>query len=186
VEQENGDDSSTQSRCTRHEWWMGADYRSCLGAIAIQMIEVNRPAGTLQQLRWPPSTLRDYAQEACHGCSCCGRALSGSAVQLKFRWAAGGLGFMNGADRTEYDGDYSSVGAASPRSGYVHLNITGNREKIGWMIETRRCVGQYNKSYYGEREMLIGRNFGSHDVRRPDGNLYVVSLSKGRYIRFRG
>jgi glucose/arabinose dehydrogenase len=113
----------------------------------------------------------------------------------EFSWksavAPAGLGFMRGRGLgPQYEGDMF-VGAATPvlAGGYLfHFNLTGNRRKIG-VDDPRledRVADNLNKFDITESEsLLIGTNFGvGTDIQTgPDGNLYVVSLSRGAVYR---
>ena len=101
--------------------------------------------------------------------------------------APGGIGFVNSkALGSQFENDLF-IGAAAPLldGGYLfHFNLTGNRRKIA-VDDPRlqdRVADNLAKHEITESEsLLIGRNFGVvTDIEtRPNGNLFVVSLSNG-------
>jgi hypothetical protein len=101
--------------------------------------------------------------------------------------APGGIGFVTGRGLgPQYDGDLI-VGAATPSlaGGYLfRFNLTGNRLKIGAddpRLEDRVAENTAKFDATESESLMFGRDFGvSTDIRTgPNGNLFVVSLSKG-------
>ena len=97
------------------------------------------------------------------------------------------IGFLKGrALGPQFAGDLF-VGAATPATvgGYLfHFNLTGNRKKIGVddpRLEDRVADNLAKNDITESESLLIGRDFGvATDIETgPNGNLYVVSISKG-------
>ncbi|MGH3105359.1 MAG: PQQ-dependent sugar dehydrogenase [Gaiellaceae bacterium] len=142
----------------------------------------------LQQIRWSPTNIADTPAEALSRLVMFpGAHYSVPELAWKFEVAPAGIGFVNGrALGSQYDGDLF-VGAARTflEGGFLwHLNLTGNRRKIG-VDDPRlddRVADNVNKWEITESEsLLFGRNFGvaTDIVQGPNGSLYVVSLDQG-------
>jgi glucose/arabinose dehydrogenase len=189
-DQQNGDDSFDELNLVTPGSNMG--WVQIMGPVErlaeFKQIETTLGARTLQQLRWPPTRLADTPDEALARLF----QLPGSHYNdPEFSWryavAPAGIGFLNGrALGPQFEGDLF-VGASTPvlAGGYLfHFNLTGNRRKIG-IDDTRltdRVADNFAKFDLTETEsLLIGRDFGvGTDIQTgPNGNLYVVSLSKG-------
>lgn len=154
----------------------------------------------LQQLRFPPTQLADTPEEALSRLF----VLPGSEYRdPEFSWrfeiAPGGIGFLHGrALGPQYDANLF-MGAAVPvlDGGYLfRFRLTGNRRKVAVddpRLEDRVADNLEKHSFTPpggvpgslgiiESESLrFGRDFGvSTDIQTgPNGNLYVVSLSRG-------
>jgi glucose/arabinose dehydrogenase len=142
----------------------------------------------LQQIRWLPTNIADSPAEALSRLFMLpGAHYSAPEMSWKFEVAPAGIGFLqSSALGQQYQNDLF-VGGARPflEGGHLfHLNLTGNRQKIG-VDDPRladRVADNIHKWEITESEsMLFGRNFGvGTDVQTgPNGNLYVVSLSDG-------
>jgi glucose/arabinose dehydrogenase len=189
-DQENGDDSFDEIN--------RIDAGSNLGWIQImgpaermaqfKQIETTFFGGNLQQLRWPPTLLADSPQEALSRLfTIPGSHYSDPEFSWKFAVAPAGIGFLNStALGPQYRGDLF-LGAATPglAGGYLfHFNLRGNRRGIA-VDDDRlddRVADNAAKFDISESEsLLIGRDFGvGTDIETgPNGNLFVVSLSRG-------
>jgi glucose/arabinose dehydrogenase len=142
----------------------------------------------LQQIRWLPTNIADSPAEALSRLFMLpGAHYSAPEMSWKFEVAPAGIGFLqSSALGQQYQNDLF-VGGARPflEGGHLfHLNLTGNRQKIG-VDDPRladRVADNIHKWEITESEsLLFGRNFGvGTDVQTgPNGNLYVVSLSDG-------
>ncbi len=142
----------------------------------------------LQQIRWSPTNIADSPAEALSRLFMLpGAHYSAPEMSWKFEVAPAGIGFLqSSALGPQYQNDLF-VGGARPflEGGHLfHLNLTGNRQKIG-VDDPRladRVADNIHKWEITESEsLLFGRNFGvGTDVQTgPNGNLYVVSLSDG-------
>jgi aldose sugar dehydrogenase len=114
----------------------------------------------------------------------------------KFEVAPAGMGFMRGrALGPQYEGDLflgasrdSTAGPANNSFGadgyLLRFNLTGNRRKIAVddpRLEDRVADNLTKHEGTESESLLFGAGFGvGTDVRTgPNGNLYVVSLTKG-------
>jgi aldose sugar dehydrogenase len=140
----------------------------------------------LQQIRWLPTNIADSPAEALSRLFMLpGAHYSAPELSWKFEVAPGGIGFLQSrALGPQYRNDLF-VGAARPflEGGHLfHLNLTGNRRKIGVddpRLEDRVADNIHKWEITESESLLFGRNFGvGTDVQTgPNGNLYVVSLS---------
>jgi len=142
----------------------------------------------LQQVRWPPTLIADTAQEAISRLVMLpGAQLKPPEFSWKFEVSPGGIGFMHGrALGPQYEGDLFVGGARDLLEGghLFHLNLTGNRRMIGVddpRLEDRVADNPNKFSIVESESLLFGRNFGTAtDIQTgPNGNLYVVSITKG-------
>jgi glucose/arabinose dehydrogenase len=188
--EQNGDDSF--SEIDRVEPGMNGGWVQVMGPISrlaqYKQIETSPQFFGLQQIRWPPTNIADTAEQLAQRLVMLpGSHYSDPELSFKFEVAPAGIGFMNGrAIGPQYDGDLF-VGGATPalEGGHIfHIQLTGNRRQTG-VDDPRledRVVDNVAKNEITEGEtLLFGRNFGvGTDIRTgPNGNLFVVSLSKG-------
>jgi glucose/arabinose dehydrogenase len=198
-EQENGDDSFSELNIAApgfNSGWvqiMGPPERIA----QFRAIETDptapqpfTPAGYfgLQQVRWSPVNIAATPQEALARLFMLpGAHYSAPELSWKFEVAPGGIGFLSsGALGPQYRNDLFVGGARDLLEGghLFHLNLTGNRNKIG-VDDPRledRVADNLNKWELTESEsLLFGRNFGVvTDIQTgPNGNLYLVSLTHG-------
>jgi glucose/arabinose dehydrogenase len=142
----------------------------------------------LQQLRWPPSNIADTPEDArARMFALPGSHYSDPEFSWKFAVPPAAIGFMagNGLGRS-FRGDLFA-GAATPQTvgGYLfHFNLTGNRRKIAVddpRLEDRVADNTAKHDLTESESLLIGRDFGvGSDIESgPNGNLFVVSLTKG-------
>ena len=142
----------------------------------------------LQQIRWLPTNIANTPAEGLSRLFMLpGAHYSAPELSWKFEVAPGGIGFLSSrALGPQYRNDLF-MGAARVflEGGHLfHLNLTGNRRKIG-VDDPRledRVADNVNKWEITESEsLLFGRNFGIvTDIQTgPNGNLFLVSLSNG-------
>jgi aldose sugar dehydrogenase len=190
--QENGDDSF--SEINRVEPGMNGGWVQIMGPVdriddykAIETSPETDPVtGTvylgLQQERWPPALIADSPEEALSRLFMLpGAHYRDPELSWRFVVEPGGLGFIVGrALGPQFDG-HLVLGAARTflEDGFLfRLRLTGNRRSIAG----RRVIENNHKwDITGSETLLFGRNFGiGTDVQTgPNGNLFVVSLTKG-------
>ncbi len=195
--QENGDDSF--SEINRIEPGMNGGWIQIAGPASrvaqFKEIETTFGGQNLQQIRWPPTNIADTPEEALARLFMLpGAEYSDPEFSWKWEVAPAGIGFLSSrALGPQFQGDLF-VGAATPNlaGGYLfHFNLTGNRRKIGVddpRLEDRVADNLAKHEITESESLLIGRDFGvSTDIETgPDGNLYVVSLTRGAvYVIFR-
>jgi glucose/arabinose dehydrogenase len=188
--QENGDDSFDE--INRVESGMDGGWIQIIGPVSriaqFKQIETTMFGSNLQQLRWSPSNIADSAQEALSRLVLLpGAHYKDPEFSWKYAVAPAGIGFVLGrALGPQYEGDLI-VGAATPNlaGGYLfRFNLTGNRQKIGVddpRLEDRVADNTAKFDPTESESLMFGRDFGiTTDVQTgPNGNLFVVSLSKG-------
>ena len=200
--QENGDDSF--SELNRVEPGTNGGWVQVMGPLSriaeFKAIETGTAPLTpgkysgMQQIRFPPTLLADTPEQVLERLYMLpGATYSEPEFSWRYEIAPGGMGFMAGrALGPQYEGDMF-MGAAVPvmDGGYLfHFNLTGNRRKIGVddpRIEDRVADNTEKHNVAGGAQGIIesesfrfGLNFGiSTDIQTgPNGNLYVVSLSR--------
>lgn len=188
--QENGDDSF--SELNRIEPGMNGGWIQIMGPVSrvaqYKEIETTFGGRNLQQLRWPPQNIADTPEEArARLFMLPGARYSDPEFSWKWEVAPGGIGFVNGRGLgPQFAGDLF-MGAATPvlQGGYLfHFNVTGNRRSIGVddpRLEDRVADNLAKHEITESESLLIGRNFGVvTDIETgPNGNLFVVSLTRG-------
>lgn len=142
----------------------------------------------LQQARWPPTLIADTPAQALSRLFMLpGATYRDPEFSWRFEVAPGGIGFLNSrALGPQYSGDLF-MGAATPllAGGYLfRFNLTGNRLKIGVddpRLEDRVADNLAKHEITESESLLIGRDFGvTTDIETgPNGNLFVVSLTRG-------
>jgi aldose sugar dehydrogenase len=206
-EQENGDDSF--SEINRVKPGMNGGWVQIMGPVSrvaqFKAIEttvspvppdpnaLNGYFG-LQQLRWPPTNIADTpAQALARLFTLPGSHYSDPEFSWKFEVAPGGIGFLGSRDLGRgYKGDLFVGGARDLLEGghLFRLDLTRDRRDI----ETRdprladSVADNLRKWELTESEsLLFGRNFGTAtDIHTgPDGDLYVVSLTRGSVYEIR-
>jgi glucose/arabinose dehydrogenase len=195
-DQQNADDAFDE--LNRVERGMNGGWIQIMGPVAriqqFKQIEQTLPpsgglAGAqLQQIRWPPSNIADTPAEALSRLHVLqGSHYSDPEFSWKFAVPPAGIGFLSStALGPQYRNDLFA-GAATPNTfgGYLfHFNLTGNRRKIGVddpRLEDRVADNNAKNDITESESLLFGTNFGvGTDVETgPNGNLFVVSLSKG-------
>ncbi len=146
------------------------------------------PGAGLQQLRWPPSNIADTAAEArARMFGLPGSRYSDPEFSWKFAVPPAAIGFVKGRGLgPQFAGDLF-VGAATPLTvgGYLfRFDLTGNRRNIAVddpRLEDRVADNTAKHDITESESLLIGRDFGvGTDIETgPNGNLFVVSVSKG-------
>jgi aldose sugar dehydrogenase len=188
--EENGDDSFDE--IGRVESGDDGGWVQVMGPIQridqFKGIETTLFGGNLQQLRWPPTNIANSPGQAISRMF----RLPGSTYRdpefsWKFAVAPAGLGFLEGdALGEQYEGDLF-VGAARTTlaGGYLfRFKLHHNRKEFD-LVDNRLKDGVADniaKFDITESEsLLFGQNFGiGTDIHTgPDGQLYVVSNTKG-------
>jgi len=189
--QENGDDSFTElNRVLPGENGGWIQIMGPVSRIAqFKAIETSPPPFFgLQQVRWPPTNLADTPAEALSRLFMLpGAHYSDPEFSWKFEVAPAGIGFVRGrALGPQYDGDLILGSARETLEGghLFRMQLTGNRRQIA-VDDPRledRVADNVAKFEITESESLLwGVRFGVvTDIRTgPNGNLFLVSLSKG-------
>ena len=188
--QENGDDSFSELNHVTPG--MNGGWVQIMGPVSriaqFKEIETTFGGRNLQQLRWPPENIADSPGAALERLFMLpGARYSDPEFSWKWEVAPAGIGFVNGRGLgPQFAGDLF-VGAATPNleGGYLfHFNLTGNRRAIGVddpRLEDRVADNLAKHDITESESLLIGRNFGvATDIETgPNGNLFVVSLTKG-------
>ena len=191
--QMNGDD--TFDEIQRVDPGMNSGWVQVIGPIAriaeFKAIETTRPPGQLQQLRWPPTRLADTPEEVRSRLF----MLPGAHYRdPQFSWryavAPGGIGFLSGSGLgAAYVGDlFVGAATANLEGGYLfRFKLTRSRRDLDLEAPSLkdRVADNHDKHDGTESETLLaGRNFGvSTDIQTgPNGNLFVVSLSRGEVL----
>jgi glucose/arabinose dehydrogenase len=189
-EQENGDDSFDE--INRVEPGMNGGWIQIMGPVEriaqFKAIETSLGSRDLQQLRWLPTNIANTPEEALSRLFVLpGSHYSDPEFSWKFAVPPAAIGFLKGrALGPQFAGDLF-VGAATPATvgGYLfHFNLTGNRKKIAVddpHLEDRVADNLAKNDITESESLLIGRDFGvATDIETgPNGNLFVVSISKG-------
>jgi aldose sugar dehydrogenase len=189
-EQENGDD--TFSEINRVEPGMNSGWVQIMGpsrrVTEFKAIETSSQFFGLQQVRWLPTNIADSPEEALKRLfTLPGSRFSDPEMTWRYEVAPGGMGFLNGrALGPQFDGNLF-LGAAAPglQGGHIfRLRLTGNRRAIAVddpRLEDRVADNLAKFDITESESLLFGRNFGvSTDVQTgPNGNLFVVSLTRG-------
>jgi glucose/arabinose dehydrogenase len=188
--EQNGDDSFTE--IDRVEPGMNGGWVQVMGPISrlaqFKAIETSPAFFGLQQIRWPPTLIADTVEQLLERLVMfTGAHYSDPEFSWKFEVAPAGIGFMKGlALGPQYAGDLF-IGAARDtlQGGHIfRLQLTGNRRKVAVddpRLEDRVADNLAKFEITESETLLFGRNFGvGTDIRTgPNGNLFVVSLSKG-------
>jgi glucose/arabinose dehydrogenase len=188
--EENGDD--TFSELNRVEPGMNGGWVQIAGPVEriaqFKQLETTFGGQNLQQLRWPPTNIADTPAEALSRLFMLpGAHYSDPEFAWKWEVAPAALGFQRGRGLgPQYEGDlFLGAATANLEGGHIfHLNLTGNRQKIG-VDDPRladRVADNLAKNDLTESEsLLFGTDFGVvTDIETgPNGNLFVVSLSTG-------
>lgn len=198
-EQENGDDSF--SELNRVAPGMNSGWVQIMGPASrvgqFKAIETdptapqpNAPAGYfgLQQVRWLPTNIADTPEQALSRMFMLpGAFFSDPELSWKFEVGPGGIGFLDSNDLgREYEDDLFMGGSRDLLEGghLFRFNLTKNRRAID-VDDPRLEDGVADNLHKWEitesESLLFGRNFGTGtDVQTgPDGDLYVVSLTRG-------
>jgi glucose/arabinose dehydrogenase len=191
--QMNGDD--TFDEIQRVDPGLNSGWIQTIGPIErvaeFKTIESTRPPGQLQQLRWPPTRLADTpAQARARLVMLPGAHYRDPQMSWRYAVAPAGIGFVRGFGLgLNYLGDLF-VGASTPllEGGYLfRFNLTRSRRDLDLddPALADRVADNSDKHTITESESLLaGRNFGvSTDIQTgPNGNLFVVSISRGEIL----
>lgn len=188
--QENGDD--TFSELNRVTPGMNGGWVQVMGPLEriaqFREIETTFGAQSLQQLRWPPTNIASTPAEALSRLFLLpGAAYRDPEFSWKWEVAPAGIGFQTGrALGPQFEGDlFVGAGTTQLQGGYLfRFNLTGNRRAIAVddpRLEDRVADNLAKHEITESETLLFGRNFGiATDIETgPNGNLFVVSLSKG-------
>jgi glucose/arabinose dehydrogenase len=158
---------------------------------AIESGRINQASyAGLQQLRWPPDLIADTPAEALARINAA--ALPGSHyVDPKLSWrfevSPTALGFAYRTRLgTQYEGDMF-VGSATPQlsGGFLfRLKLTADRKDLALtdpLLADRVADNTDKYSIVESESLLFGSNFGgvTEIQTGPNGNLYVVSVTRG-------
>lgn len=154
----------------------------------------------MQQVRYPATELADTPAQARERLAMLpGAVYNDPAFSWRYEVAPGGIGFLaSRALGPQYEGDlFMGAAVGAMKGGYLfRFQLTGNRRKVAVddpRLEDRVADNEEKHNFrrptdsepvlgFIESEsLLFGRDFGvSPDVQMgPNGNLYVVSLSRG-------
>jgi glucose/arabinose dehydrogenase len=189
----NGDD--TFDEIQRVDEGLNSGWIQTIGPISrvgeFKSIETTLGQRTLQQLRWPPTNIADTPAEAqARLFMLPGAHYRDPEFSWRYAVAPAGIGFMRGSGLgPAYTGDLF-VGAATPalQGGYLfRFNLNRSRRNLDLddpgLLD--HVADNNAKNDITESEtLLVGRNFGiSPDIQTgPNGNLFVVSLSRGEIL----
>ena len=194
--QENGDDAFDE--INRVTPGFNGGWIQTIGPISrvaeFKSIETTYAAGTLQQLRWPPSNIADTPQQALAPMF----MLPGAQyVDPEFSWkyalAPSPIGFVKGGGLgPQFEGDLF-VGASRTTllNGFLfRLKLTMDRQHFSFSDPrlADRVADNLDKFDLTESESLVvGKDFGiTTDIETaPNGNVFVVSLSNGAVYEIR-
>jgi aldose sugar dehydrogenase len=188
--QENGDDAFDE--LNRVEPGTNGGWAQIIGPAErigeFKAIESTVGTRDLQQLRWPPTAIADTPREARRRLfPLPGSRYSNPEFSWKYAVAPAGIGFLNSlALGPQFAGDlFMGAARTTLAEGYLfRFNLTANRRRIN-VSDARledRVADNTDKFDITESEsLLIGRDFGvGTDIQTgPNGNLFVVSLSRG-------
>ena len=194
--QEHGDDAFDEMNRLRPGFNGG--WTQIMGPVSrideFKNIEMTYGAGNLQQVRWPPSNIADTPLAAVSRLFMVPEA---QYVDPEFSWkyavAPAAIGFVNGRSLgPQFESDLF-VGASRTTllNGYLfRLKLTSDRLHFSFSepLLADLVADNHDKFDLTESESLVvGRDFGvATDIRTgPNGNLFVVSLSKGAIYEIR-
>ncbi len=188
--QENGDDAFDEMN--RVVPGFNGGWIQLMGPLSrvseFKSIETTYGNGNLQQLRWPPSNIADTPQAALSRLfNLPGSQYTDPEFSWKYAVAPATLGFVRGSGLGPlYESDMF-VGASRTTllNGYIfRFEFNSNRQKFAFtdprLVDL--VADNTDKFDVAESESLVaGRDFGiTTDIQTgPNGNVYVVSLSKG-------
>lgn len=191
--QVNGDD--TFDEIQRVDAGLNSGWIQTIGPISrvaeFKSIESTFGQQILQQRRWPPANIADTPAEAqARLFMLPGAHYRDPEFSWRYAVAPAGIGFVKGFGLgAQYVGDLF-VGAATPalQGGYLfRFNVSRSRRTLDLddpgLID--HVADNNAKNDITESEtLLVGRNFGiSSDIQTgPNGNLFVVSLSRGEIL----
>src|SRR5262249_35668375 len=150
----------------------------------------------LQQVRWPPTLIAGSPEEVLDRLfKLPGSEYTDPLLAWKFEVAQAGFGFIDGPGLgPEFDGDLVMGGARDflLQGHLFRFKLTEDRMNLDLRgdpeLDATRVIQDLDKwDLTGSEQFLFGRGFGlTTDVQTgPDGNLFVVSLSKGAVYEIR-
>jgi glucose/arabinose dehydrogenase len=189
-EAQNADDAGTE--INRIEAGFNGGWVQIMGRLDhiadYKAIETSPQYFGLQQIRWPPTLIADTPEEALSRLFMLPGARYGDPLLTwKFEIAPAGFGFIKGNGLgPQYDGDIVLGGARDFLfDGHLfRLRLTPDRRDLNLSAcpcEARRVIEAADKwDITGSESLLFGKGFGltTDIVTGPNGNLFVVSLSK--------
>ena len=189
--EQNGDDTFTE--VNRVEPGMNGGWVQIMGPVSriaqFKAIETRPSSSALQQMRWPPTNIADNAAERrCAAGDVARLALQRSGVQLEVRGRPGRARLHARIARSGRS--TTATCSSAPPATFSKadtssaFNLTGNRRRIAVddpRLEDRVADNLAKHEITESETLLFGRNFGvGTDIETgPNGNLFVVSLTKG-------
>ncbi len=188
--EENGDDCCTELNLVEGAFnggWVQID--GLVERIAdFKAIETSPRYFGLQQVRWPPTLIANSPEEALDRLFMLpGARYTDPLFQWKYEIAPAAIGFVNGQGLgAEYAGDLFVGGARDFLLGGQLWDFKLSKERRDFVFSDDRLDDRVadNEDKYDiveSESLLIGRNFGiaTDIVTAPNGNLFVLSLSRG-------
>lgn len=189
-ESQNGDDSG--SEVNRIEAGFNGGWVQVMGLMEriadFKAIESTPRYFGLQQIRWPPTLIADSADEAKNRLFVLpGSRYTDPILTWKYAVDSAGLGFVIGQGLgKELEGDLI-MGGATPQLFDGHLfrmRLDPGRMDLDFSdprLEDRVADNLDKWDVTESESLLFGKGFGvtTDILTAPNGNLYVVSLSKG-------
>lgn len=193
-EAQNGDDSGTE--INRIDAGSNGGWIQIMGRLDhiadFKAIETSPQYFGLQQIRWPPTLIADTPQEAFDRLFMLpGAHYQDPLLSWKYEIAPAGLGFVGPGLGPDYFGNIIIGGATAllfdghlfrlqPSSDRMDLDLSGVGDRV---------IQDADKwDIHGSESLLFGKGFGitTDIVTAPNGNLFVVSLSKGAVYQIQG
>jgi uncharacterized repeat protein (TIGR01451 family) len=188
-ESQNGDDSATE--INRFDAGSNGGWVQIMGLAEritdFKEIETSPKYFGLQQIRWSPTFIADTPEDALSRLfELPGSHYTDPKLTWKYEVAPAGFGFIQGqALGPDYDGNII-VGGATPLlfDGHLfRLKLSPDRTDLDLTdLGNSRFVENFDKwDIHGSEALLFGKGFGitTDILTAPNGNLYVVSLTKG-------
>ncbi|MFN2493909.1 MAG: PQQ-dependent sugar dehydrogenase [Pyrinomonadaceae bacterium] len=188
--EENGDDAFDEMNRVRPGFNGG--WIQTMGPInrvaEFKAIESTYGAGSLQQLRWPPSNIADTPQAALSRLYMLpGAQYADPEFSWKYALAPSTIGFVKGRGLgPQFENDlFVGAGRTTLLNGFLfRFKFTADRQHFSFAdpLLNDLVADNTDKFDLAESETLaIGRDFGiTTDIETaPNGNVFVVSLSNG-------
>jgi uncharacterized repeat protein (TIGR01451 family) len=185
---QNGDDSG--SEINRFEAGSNGGWVQIMGRLDrvadYKAIETSPRYFGLQQVRWPPTLIADTPEEVLERLFMLpGARYVDPLLTWKFEVAPAGFGFIQGQGLgPDYEGDIVIGGATALLfDGHLfRLKLSPDRMDLDLSGVGGPVIENADKwSIQGSESLLFGKGFGvtTDILTGPNGNLFVVSLSKG-------
>ena len=188
--EQNGDDSFDE--IDRVEASFNGGWVQTMGPVSRikqwKEIETSPQFFGLQQIRWPPTLIADTPQEALARLFMLpGARYTDPLFSWKFAVPPAGIGFLDSDKLGDQYENNLFVGAATPNTVGGHLfrfKLSENRRRLVFddpRLQDGVADNAAKHDITESESLLFGRNFGvGTDIKTgPNGNLFVVSLSKG-------